>query len=83
MTVEPYTKDGISVVVLRAEDCGMSKCLRCRKYTHECRYDEDRGCKNLLCDRCAEVVIAEFPADPAVINFIEERKRIYGPQENK
>ncbi len=68
----------VHVEVLRAVDCGLSKCLRCRIYTHECRYDEEHGCKNLLCNRCAEAVFVEFPNDPAVIDFCNERKRIYG-----
>lgn len=74
-----YTKDGISVIVKSAKnDPNLAKCLRCWKYTHECGYDRNNGCVNLLCNRCSYIVKRDFPNDPAVINYCEERKRIYG-----
>lgn len=71
--------DGIHVEILRADEDGMmEKCLRCWKYSTECAYDKKHGCKNLLCNRCAQVVKIDFPNDPSFLNFIEERKVIYG-----
>lgn len=69
---------GIKVIIERADANGMSKCLRCWQYKRECRYDENHGCKNLLCNRCYETVAKEFPNDPAFLDYQEERKRIYG-----
>lgn len=70
--------EDIKVVIEHADEGGRNaKCLRCWKFTPECAYDQRKGCINLLCRRCAEVVAEEFPNDPTVINFYEERKRIY------
>lgn len=66
---------GIAVIIEKAPG---SKCMRCWKYCMECKYDEDRGCTNLLCNRCVAALEKDFPDFPAFLHFKNERAEIFG-----
>lgn len=54
-----------------------AKCQRCWKYTPECGYDKNKGCENLLCNRCELVLAEHFKNHKGYIEFKEERLRIF------
>lgn len=68
----------VHVEVVHAETEGRAKCLRCRKYEHECGFDKRNGCENLLCNRCEAEVKEHYPDDASVKDFVAERIKIYG-----
>lgn len=68
--------DGEELLVGHCRESGSEQCARCRGWHRECGYDKERGCTELLCNRCLGVMKESYPNHEGYLKFRAERKAL-------